>query len=97
MLDRLTDAFIDHGAAKKPGAGGPLYLQVCVGKAERDFGALDWVNVQNPRTGGVMAVTSNIVGQEETATTLFLWACNAVQMSRDIATLASGLSREAVE
>jgi hypothetical protein len=31
-----------------------------------------------------MAVTHEIVGQHETAQTLFLWACNAVQMARDI-------------
>ena len=97
MLERVTDAIVDHGAGKKKGYGGPLYLQVCVGDAKRDFGALDWVNVQNPKTGGVMAVNPSIVGQRETAETLFLWACNAVQMSRDIEVLASGLSREAVE
>jgi hypothetical protein len=90
ILDRLTDAIVDHGAAKRAGYRGTLYLQV-------DTGAAGWRNVQNPRTGGVMGVNPSIVGQCETAETLFLWACNAVQMSRDIDVLASGLSRQAVE
>jgi hypothetical protein len=42
-----------------------------------------------------MAVTREIVGQHETAQTLFLWACKAVQMARDIDTLANGLAEQA--
>ena len=41
-----------------------------------------------------MGVNHQIVGQHETAATLFFWACNAVQMARDIDTLGDGLARE---
>ena len=90
--DALTNAIIDHVAARRagtPAAG--LFLQVWTGPTAK------WRNVQNTATGGVMAVTHQIAGQRETATQLFLWACNSVQMARDMDVLAGGLAREAAE
>ena len=85
--DHLTNAMLDHGLAKRPG-GYWHYLQVWAGIAK-------WRNVQNPRTGGVIAITHDIVSKPETAATLFQWACNSVQMARDIKTLTSGLAEAA--
>ncbi len=92
FLDRLTNAIVDHVAAHRagmPAAG--LFLQVWTTNSGT------WRNVQNPVTGGVMAVTHRIVGQVETAARLFEWACNSVQMCRDLDVLTDGLAREAVE
>lgn len=90
--DALTNAIVDHVAARRAGmpADG-LFLQVWTTPTAQ------WRNVQNPKTGGVMAVTNRIAGQRETAAQLFLWACNSVQMCRDMDVLAGGLAREAAE
>ena len=90
--DALTNAIVDHVAARRtgtPAAG--LFLQVWTTPTAQ------WRNVQNPKTGGVMAVTHAIAGQPDTAAQLFLWACNSVQMARDMDVLTSGLAREASE
>lgn len=91
--DALTNAVIDHVSAKRPGhpAAG-LYLQVWCGD-----GGCGWRNVQNPASGGVMAVTHLTPGNPETCDALFMWACNSVQMARDIDVIVGGLAREASE
>jgi hypothetical protein len=87
FLSHLTNALLDHGLAGRPGEVS-VFIQVWAGETAK------WRNVQNPKTGGVMAISHEIIGQRETAATLFLWACNAVQIARDIDTLADGLARE---
>lgn len=91
FCERLTDAIIDHGAAKregKPAAG--LLLQVWTTPSAK------WRNVQNPVTGGCMAVTHEIAGQKNTCEQLFLWACNSVQMARDLEIMVAGIA-DAIE
>jgi hypothetical protein len=86
----VSDAVLRHGAGRKPGIpGNGLFLQV--------FTTAGWRNVQNPKTGGVMAVTNMIVGQTQTALQLFDWACNSVQMARDLKFLASCMASDAME
>ncbi len=94
--EALTNAILDHGANKRAGWNGVcLHLQVLTERSKSKSSS--WCNCQNPKTGGVVAVTPKIAGQNETAQTLFLWCCNSVQMVRDIGVLASGLAREATE
>ncbi|MCP5525378.1 MAG: hypothetical protein H7A47_01050 [Verrucomicrobiales bacterium] len=83
---------MEHVAEGRPGRPDQgLFLQVWTTPTA------GWRNVQNPDTGGVMAVTHEIAGQRDTAKTLFRWACNSVQMGRDLDVVASGLARESVE
>jgi hypothetical protein len=109
FLEKLTDAVLTHNLAlqaaenaKPIGKRWPhkfvapaLKFNVMVGK--RPNGEEDWVWVQNPRTGGAMGVYPNIVGQKQSADALFMWACNAVQMNRDILVLSEGLAKAATE
>lgn len=86
--DAITNALIEHVEKRRPGKlSSGLYLQVGTGP-----GGARWVNVENPETGGVMAITHMVAGQTGTCETLFRWACNAVQMSRDIEVIAGGLA-----
>lgn len=90
FAEALTNALLDHvtaGRAGKPAAG--LWLQVWTTPTAK------WRNVQNPATGGVMAVTHQIAGAAASAATLFDWSCNSVQMARDLDVLSGGLAREA--
>lgn len=84
--DNLVNALIEHKKHSRK-CNGYLYLQVKSG--------FQFVNVQNQKTGGVMAITNEIAGQHETAITLFKWACNSVQMGGDIEILADGLAKDA--
>ena len=88
FLEQLTNALLDHGFA---GHSDKTFLFLQVWTTD----SAQWRNVQNPKSGGVMAINHEIVGQHETAQTLFLWACDSVQMARDIDTLANGLAGQA--
>jgi hypothetical protein len=85
--ESLLNAIIEHVRAGRPGKPAEgLYLQVWTTASAK------WRNVQNRLTGAVMAVTHEIV--PETSAVLFLWACDSVQMARDLDVVASGLARE---
>jgi hypothetical protein len=87
FLSQITNALLDHDLADRR-ASTSVFLQVWTTDSAK------WRNVQNPKSGGVLAVTHEIVGQHETAAQLFLWACHSVQMARDIDTMSDGLARE---
>jgi hypothetical protein len=90
FCEALTNAIVEHGVSKRIGwNAGYLRLQVWTEAAH------PWYNCPNPRTGGVVAVTRSIACQPETAATLFLWCCNAVQMAREINVLERYLAAEA--
>lgn len=91
----IINALIEHGEKKRMGwNNGHLHLQVLTSRVGEKP---DWRNCQNPKRGGVVAITPQIAGQPQTAVTLFRWCCNSVQMGRDIDTLADGIAREATE
>jgi hypothetical protein len=86
--ETLTNAIMEHvtiGRKGHPASG--LMLQVlcpCAG----------WRNCQNPKSGGVMAVTHEVAGEHAVALTLFDWCCRSVDMGRKIERLADSLSQE---
>lgn len=83
----LEAALIRHG--KRHGARPYWNLQVRGAECTAEY---EWRNIQNPATGGVMAITAEVAGAEETIATLYKWACNTVQMLRDIHALADGMA-----
>jgi hypothetical protein len=88
----LLNAIIDHGFIGKRWASGPktyAFLQVHCGSYPT--GKQNWGNIQNPATGNVVAITPKITVAE--ASVIFEWACNAVQMTRDIESIVHGLTQ----
>jgi hypothetical protein len=92
FASELESAIIRHGV--KHGARSHWNIQVRGRESERKN---DWRQIQNPDTGGVMAVTAQIAYAPDTSATLFEWACNTVQMMRDIHSLADGLANLATD
>lgn len=88
----LESAIIRHGL--RHGKRSHWNIQVRGRESERES---DWRQIQNPDTGGVIAVTAEIAHAPDTAAILFEWACNTVQMMRDIHSLADGLANLATE
>lgn len=96
--DRLVDAMIDHIQQKRPGDPSRelVNIQVWCAIPDHNKGGL-WSNFTNPKTGAIMGVRTDVTGNHDVCQTLFLWACHAVQMSRDLRVLSSGLARAAAE
>jgi hypothetical protein len=84
---QLADAIIEHAAHNSPLKFYNIQVLTLAG----------WRNIQNPATGGVMAVTHQIAGERESCVTIFDWACNAVQMVRDLDELSAKIASESVE
>lgn len=82
----LADALLDH--ARTHGARSYYNIQVMTEGS--------WRQIQNPKTGGVMAVTLDIAGEKNTCRTMFDWACNSVQMARDLCALADDMAKKSV-
>lgn len=83
----LANAILEHVATGRKGSpASGLMLQVLCGCA-------GWRNCQNPKSGGVMAVTHEVAGEREVAMTLFDWCCRSVDMSRKIEVIADSLSQ----
>lgn len=92
FADRLEAALIDHGQRH----GKRAFWNIQVRPSEQsDTHA--WRAIQNPDSGGVMAITSAIPTAPETAATLYKWACNTVQMWRDIEAFADGMASLATD
>ncbi len=92
FLSALENAMIDHVQSGRPGkpASG-LAIQVWTTRGA------GWRNFHNPTSGNIMGVTHEIAGQRESAAKLFRWACNAVQMARDIDSIGHGLAQLAFD
>jgi hypothetical protein len=88
--DAILNALIDHAMANKKGSGKLMQIQVLC-----DTRANDWSNFINPSTGSIIGAGVQIT--PELAKKHFEWACNAVQMGRDIVSLSSGLAKIACE
>jgi hypothetical protein len=84
---KLEGAIIQHGI--QHGKSNHLNIQVMTDAS--------WRQIQNPETGGVMAITPEIAGQTDTANQLFCWACNSVQMARDLTMMADNIADSANE
>jgi hypothetical protein len=84
---KLEGAIIQHGI--QHGKSNHLNIQVMTDAS--------WRQIQNPETGAVMAITPEIAGQMKTANRLFCWACNSVQMARDLTMMADNIADSASE
>jgi len=87
FYEKLEGAIIQHGMHH--GKSTHLNIQIMT--------EASWRQIQNPETGGVMTITPEIAGQIETANRLFCWACNSVQMARDITMMADNIADSANE
>ncbi len=92
FADRVEGAIIEHGICH----GKHRYWNIQVRPAEEKSESA-WRQIQNPSTGGVMAITGDLPQSPDTAEALYRWACNTVQMSRDIQALADGLATLATD
>jgi hypothetical protein len=82
---KLEEAIIQHGMLH--GKSPHLNIQIIT--------EASWRQIQNSETGGVMAITPEIAGQIKTANQLFCWACNSVQMARDLTMMADNIADSA--
>jgi hypothetical protein len=83
---RLGESIIEWGT--KHGRFVYLNLQVlCPAGA-------GWRNIQNPKTGGHIAIFPEIAGDPTTCGTVFEWAGKAIAMCEAIGGIASGLAGE---
>ena len=87
FADRLEAALIEHG--QRHGKRSHWNIQVRPAEQAAEHA---WRAIQNPATGGVMAITADIPTAPDTAATLYRWACNTVQMWRDIEALADAMA-----
>ncbi len=92
FADRLEAAIITHGRLH----GKRQFWNIQVRPAEQTVEHA-WRAIQNPDSGGVMAITSDIPTATDTAAILYRWACNTVQMWRDIEAFADGMATLATD
>lgn len=84
---QLESSIIQHGLAN--GKSNHFNIQIMTDGS--------WRQIQHPESGNVMVITPEIAGQRETAEQLFRWACNSVQMARDLSMMCDNLSDAAGE
>jgi len=69
-------------------------LNIQVTENLKRLGEAGWRNLQNPKSGSIIAITTQIASEHETTRILYRWSCNTVQMGRDLVAMSKTIASD---